>query len=397
MEKKRFFSRFFIILIFISALAYYKNPDIFTDLYDKIDFNLLKYTASENDNNKNYTNADFYKRSLDKKEQQIYDIIYKNAVIHNEEDFIIPEIKISKLSNIYHKMLYDHEEIYYINGITYTTEDNENTTILNITYKCDKKTKEKYEKQLEIILDDILDEMENLSTYEKVIYAHDYIIQNTMYNEDAENNQNILSVFLGNKSVCAGYSRAYQYILKRSGVYCIFIPGVSIQMGERCPHAWNLVKLDDGKYYYVDTTFDETEILPNEDVLRYNYLNITTEQLLHDHDFEENMPELPIADSTRYNYFNMNNLYFEKYDNNTKYIITNSIIEAIEKKDANVFFKFANIEDLYKFEEDYHKDDHNFIISLGATYFNDSETFITNFASEFDNCTNVATIFLFYE
>ena len=86
----------------------------------------------------------------------------------------------------------------------------------------------------------------------KILYVYEKIVDEVDYDESAPDNQNIYSIFVNRQSVCAGYSKATQYLLEQLGVFCTYVTGKTTEGGN---HAWNLVKCN-GDYYYVDTTWE---------------------------------------------------------------------------------------------------------------------------------------------
>ena len=164
------------------------------------------------------------------------------------------------------------------------------------------------------------------SEYEKVKYVYDTLIRNTDYDLGAPDNQNIYSVFVRHFSVCQGYAKATQYLLNRLGVESTLVLG-TVETGEG--HAWNLVKVD-GEYYYLDTTWgdvsyrtEDTASQPEaslEEGLRismpeinYDYLNVTTEELLRTHSIGGEVP-MPLCTATAANYYVMEGALFTVYD-----------------------------------------------------------------------------------
>ncbi len=100
------------------------------------------------------------------------------------------------------------------------------------------------------------------SPYRIALALHDEIIKNTFYAyesdgvtpEDAIWAHNVLGVFEKGSGVCESYARTFQLLLNYCGVENIYVIGES--MGE--DHAWNMVKMDDGEWYWFDLTWDDT-------------------------------------------------------------------------------------------------------------------------------------------
>ena len=53
--------------------------------------------------------------------------------------------------------------------------------------------------------------------------------------------------------VCESYARIYEMLCNYYGIENIFVSGTSRNEG----HTWNVIRLDDGKYYYADCTWDD--------------------------------------------------------------------------------------------------------------------------------------------
>lgn len=86
---------------------------------------------------------------------------------------------------------------------------------------------------------------------EKLIYIHDYIVENICYDSDENvDTNNIYGALVLKKTMCSGYAQAFKLIAEKLGYKTYVVISNEIK------HAWNMVLLN-GKYYFVDCTWDD--------------------------------------------------------------------------------------------------------------------------------------------
>ena len=150
----------------------------------------------------------------------------------------------------------------------------------------------------------ILAGMPNGSDYEKELYLHDALIKKVTYTYSKLEEQNGYTTLVEGKGVCAGYAFALQYLLMRAGIQSYYVVGYA---GEN--HAWNLAKID-GKWYYVDATWDDPLNNGSDDPYSpyYSYFNITTNKLKEDHTPSGTPYNVPLENctATAANYYTVN-------------------------------------------------------------------------------------------
>lgn len=181
--------------------------------------------------------------------------------------------------------------------------------------------------------------------YTKARLAYEYVIRTTDYDASAQNNQSIQSVFLGHSSVCAGYARAYLYLMQRMGIPCAYVEGSMPSTGQ--VHAWNLVCLD-GTYTYVDVTWGDPTFVAAPDArevtgLSYDYLGLTTAEILRDDHRFDDLDRWPPCDSGAYSYYAREGLLFDGYD---PMALSESFWRQVSSGADAIVFKFAS-EDAY--------------------------------------------------
>lgn len=257
-------------------------------------------------------------------EQQVVYTEILQILQNFEKDLTISLIDPEEIGKIFQCVLNDHPEIFYVEGYTYT-KYTENDQVVEITfsgtYTMDQEEASARQVQIDQYVNECLNGISIEATdYEKVKYIYEYIIFHTEYNLEAQDNQNICSVFIGKESVCQGYAKATQYLLNKLGVPTAMVTG-TVTQGEG--HAWNL-SLIEGNYYFIDTTWGDasyqSEETGAEDTwtmnlpsINYDYLCVTTDQLCKTHVIDNVVP-LPRCVSWEQNYYVKEDAYFTEYD-----------------------------------------------------------------------------------
>lgn len=112
-----------------------------------------------------------------------------------------------------------------------------------------KKTRAKLDKEIKSAVKLVNSSM---TSVEKAMVFHDYIISSTEYsNAPSKPNRNSeCGVFLDHVANCQGYSLAYGILLEKAGIPVAYVTS------EKMSHMWNLIKIG-GKWYNVDVTWDD--------------------------------------------------------------------------------------------------------------------------------------------
>ena len=96
------------------------------------------------------------------------------------------------------------------------------------------------------------------SRYNKILYVHDWLVDNLEYDSNNDNKDNIYGTFVNKKVVCEGYAEGLKYLLDKLNIPCVLVYGMGYDdSGKAEAHAWNYVQMEDGKWYAVDTTWDD--------------------------------------------------------------------------------------------------------------------------------------------
>lgn len=92
--------------------------------------------------------------------------------------------------------------------------------------------------------------------YNKVLKIHDTLIGDIEYSEDVNipiAHSIAGAMTSGRSAVCEGYAKVMQVMMNCYDIENIYVTG----LGNGGGHAWNMVGMDDGKYYWLDATWDD--------------------------------------------------------------------------------------------------------------------------------------------
>lgn len=173
----------------------------------------------------------------------------------------------------------------------------------------------------------------SMSTVEREVAIHDYLVKNARYNSESINqglmipeDHNAYGVLVKGVGVCESYAKAMNILAKAANIQCIYVVGDA-----GGPHAWNMVKLDDNKWYNVDVTWDDPVYNSDSDQflsVRYNYFNVPDSIMNKTHRRGTDI-SYPVADGSKYVF---DNLDIKVYDvNGNEFTKVNSTQELRAK------------------------------------------------------------------
>lgn len=164
------------------------------------------------------------------------------------------------------RFLYDNPLYYWLSGgYSYRYYPSNNVVaslILNIAPEySDGSVRAEYNSVIYEVAEEYYSAVENEeSAYNITLAYYDMIIAdvNYAYESDGVTPQDdkwahsIIGVFTKDGVVCEGYAKALQLMLTVSDVESIFVTGDA-----GGPHAWSMIQLDDGQWYWFDATWDD--------------------------------------------------------------------------------------------------------------------------------------------
>lgn len=262
----------------------------------------------------------FYYNQLSSAEKRAYTTMLKGCE-RRKDKIVLRPVDSRSFYRAQGALMYDHPEFFWIRSFSISLLG-ENVVSVNYPYEDGFGTQ--YD-QVERSAMEVVQKGSGKSDYDTVKYFYDYIIGSVEYDGSGEDAQDLRSVFLSRKSVCAGYAKAFQYLCTLAEIPCITMRGTTKE-GES--HAWNLIHIN-GKDYWVDVTWGDPVYTQDTELdnTNYNYFCVTDDELFQTHVISHNVEMdqmtvenafvFPSCTDDSLNYYRLNGAYFDSYDRET--------------------------------------------------------------------------------
>lgn len=224
-----------------------------------------------------------YYHMLDQDLQALYRQIYANAQDLTESFAPVVKVSVEEATQTFEAVYNDHPELFWLDtGYSCKYLQNGECVELTLQYHPVVENLESAKDAFDSAAEEILNGAGQFSTdREKEKYVHDALMEKVDYNTTASMGQSAYSALVNGSSVCAGYARAFQYLMIEQRIPCYYCTGYS---GGN--HAWNIVRVD-GNYRNVDVTWDDT------DPATYDYYNKSDAEYAATHERKSMSVHLP--------------------------------------------------------------------------------------------------------
>lgn len=304
----------------------------------------------------------WYYDNLSKEEKSLYNRLYK-SFLNWEEKIDFDGVDSNLLLKVFHSLLLEHPELYYIGQeYEYTYYDNNSSVVYAITptYLLSEHAYKTQMKEVEQASKEILDKVkeDNLGEFGAELYVHDYIVSNVDYyteqtvdTKKVDNFRTIYGALVEGKANCMGYARAMSYLMNQIGIECISVTGNAVSSnGTSGPHEWNAIKINDN-WYQLDLCWDDPSYMSNDgeikessDVgIRHTYFNITTKEMKQTRSFDYVAGDVPDCTTEKDNYYAKKGLMMSSVEAYQEYITDN--FDAMMNEGISTEVKFTNKED----------------------------------------------------
>ena len=236
---------------------------------------------------------DDYEPIVYQKNENLYNAIRNCILKHKKEIKIDPKININDMTDSIEIIYNNDPEIFWLKS-EWTARYETNCTTIIFDFKYSEDKIDEMEKSLNFQVNKIIkiaDAKEITSDIEKFKFIRQYIMDNTIYDELADRDPDLMAhtaygCLVENIAVCDGYSKAFKLIANRMGLDAGVVIGASEPATDSIDHAWNYVKID-SDYFWTDITWDDIAY-DKYGLDIYQFFRLTDEELSKTHTVARN-------------------------------------------------------------------------------------------------------------
>lgn len=233
-----------------------------------------------------------YRAMLTDTQKEVYDQVYSCVLELKEDVSLYRQIDQNSIKNVMNAVFNDHPELFWLDtGYSYGYTGK--GTVISVTLKYNETAQTLQTSKTKFLNSaaSVINGASTLSTdEEKEQYVYKALQNMCVYDENSAMNQSAYSVLVNGSSVCAGYSRAFQYIMQQLNIPCYFCTGYA----NGGYHAWNIVYIGE-KYYNVDLSWDDS-LGDISNTYSFAYFNLTDKAVSVDHTRRELSVNLPVCE-----------------------------------------------------------------------------------------------------
>ncbi len=282
-------------------------------------------------------NTYYYYNHLNDEQKEAYITMY--ASFMSFDDSFVIEIDGESLKLIFAAVLYDNPHIFWVDN-NYKYIENHNSVSFTPEYHNSRAEAELITAQINDVVEKVVSETSVLnSDYEKELYIHDYVCENTEYDESLSSigGYSVYDSLIKGKAICEGYSRAMQILLDAVDIDNYLVTGDGESDGKAEPHMWNIVEIDNSNYH-LDVTWDDSG---TDGSILYIYFNVSDEMIGKDH--INISPENNFCFSDSAYFYNVEKSYIRSYNGFSEHASRSAI--TLKSGENKVEFVFADSTD----------------------------------------------------
>lgn len=291
----------------------------------------------------------YYGQKLDERLQVALYTIYDGISQNKESIEIQGRVTPEELERLMYIIQFDCPELFNVETTYNYSQKKSSVSTLKPVYCL---TSTEYRKMLREVREKsekLTEKIKDMGNFEKEVYIHDHILKNTEYDLESKNMGNIYGCLIEGRANCKGYSNAFQYLLRLTGIECGMVIGEAKSENTLVGHSWNIVELE-GETYYADICWDDV-IDINDDIgidFHYAFFNMTYSEMITDRNIYNQIKFLgavPKSTAEKYSYCKKNGLYATSYKKAER-IVSEKLPGALSSNN-NVFMIQCKNRDIY--------------------------------------------------